>query len=78
MANQAIRLTNSDVVSALNNKADIELENSTRASAIESLANSAATTAAAASKVADAAVDLIEVQMPLKVNKSGDTFNGYW
>ena len=35
-----------------------------------------ATTAAAASKVADAAVDLIEVQMPLKVNKSGDTFNG--
>lgn len=76
MANQSIRLTNSSIVSALNNKADIELENSSKAAAIESLANSAATTANAASKVADAAVDLIEVQLPLKVNKSGDTFNG--
>ena len=55
MAKQSIRLTNSAVVSALNNKADIELENSSKAAAIESLANSAATTAAAASKVADAA-----------------------
>ena len=76
MANQSVRLTNASVVAALNNKADIELENSSKAAAIESLANSAATTASAASKVADAAVDLIEVQLPLKVNKSGDTFNG--
>ena len=40
MSKQSIRLTNSAVASALNNKADIELENSTRASVIESLANS--------------------------------------
>ena len=54
-----IRLEVANAISALNNKADINLGNSVKASEIESIANSAASAAESANTVANAANTLI-------------------
>ena len=72
---KTIKLTNASVVSALNNKADIELENSTRASEIASLANSAHTAAIAAQTTADAANTLINTSLT-EMNAKIDAIEG--
>ena len=66
----------SAVVSALNNKADISLENSDRANTIENIATAALNASEASLNVANACNTLINTTLPTKVNKSGDTFNG--
>lgn len=66
----------SAVVSALNNKADVGLENSDKASVIEQLAQSGLNASEAALNVANAANTLIETSLPQKFDKTGGTIAG--
>lgn len=76
MSNTAINLSNQNIVSALNNKADRELENSNRASNIEKLADSSYELAAATSSLVEYTIDNIDTKLDSKVAKTGDTING--
>ena len=76
MSNTAINLSNQNIVSALNNKADRELENSNRASNIEKLADSSYELAAATSSLVEYTIDNIDTKLDSKVSNKGDTING--
>lgn len=77
--NRKIKMPDIDlsaVVSALNNKADVGLENSDKASVIEQLAQSGLNASEAALNVANAANTLIETSLPQKFDKTGGTIAG--
>lgn len=76
MSNTAINLSNQNIVSALNNKADRELENSNRASNIERLADSSYELAAATSSLVEYTIGNIDTKLDSKVSNKGDTING--
>lgn len=76
MANSGLNKNIDNVINVLNNKADVNLENSAKAGEIERLANSTHKLANSTSQLVSVFVNQVENELDEKFEKSGGTISG--